>query len=148
MPLWSMRVSPEVGSKVALPPEVALIYSAVEALAQRYPGRPFTPDGHMVGSIGEVVAAEALGLSLYPPSHAGHDAYDVNGDVQIKLTAGKCISMYACCDRLVVLRIVTPHEAEIIYDGPGEPAWAQSGRMQKDGQRSISISALRKLAGS
>jgi hypothetical protein len=102
----------------------------------------------MVGSIGEVVAAEALGLSLYPPSHPGHDAYDADGDVQIKLTAGKRISMYACCDRLVVLRIVTPHEAEIIYDGPGEPAWAQSGRMQKNGQRSISVSALRKLAGS
>jgi hypothetical protein len=47
-----------------------------------------------------------------------------------------------------VLRIVTPHEAEIIYDGPGEPAWAQSGRMQKNGQRSISVSALRRLAGS
>jgi hypothetical protein len=39
-----------------------------------------------VGSIGEVVAAEALGLTLYPMSRAGHDAYDANDDVQIKMT--------------------------------------------------------------
>lgn len=131
---------------IPLPPEVALIYEAVEALGRRYPGRPFTPDGHMVGSIGEVVAAEALGLTLYPPSHPGHDAHDAEGDVQIKLTAGKRISMYSCCDRLLVLKVVTPAEAEIVYDGRGEPAWERAGPMQKNGQRSISIAALRLLA--
>ena len=61
--------------------------------------RTFTLDGHLVGSIGEVVAAEALGLQLYSPSHAGHDAFDTNGDVQVKLTAGKKVAMYATCAR-------------------------------------------------
>ena len=98
-----------------------------------------------MGSIGEVVAAEALGLTLHPNSHPGHDAYDANGDVQIKMTAGKSVAMYATCVRLVVLRVVSPEEAEIVYDGPGEPAWANAGKMGKNGQKVIRLSKLRSL---
>ncbi len=131
--------------RVKLPPPVAAIYRAVEELAVTYPGRPFTPDGHLVGSIGEVVAAEALGLELYPASHPGHDAFDANGDVQIKMTAGTGVSLYDCCVRLVVLKIVTPEEAEIVYDGPGEPAWAAAGPKQKNGQRRVSLVRLKAI---
>src|ERR1700719_4352378 len=110
--------------KVRLPSCVATIYRAVAELEEKYAPRKFTPDGHLVGSIGEVVAAEALGLTLYRQSHAGHDAYDANGDVQIKMTARNSVAMYAECARLVVLRVVSPEEAEIVYDGNGAPAWA------------------------
>ena len=50
--------------RVPLPEPVARIYKAIAELEALYPGRKFTPDGHLVGSIGEVIAAEALGLSL------------------------------------------------------------------------------------
>lgn len=132
--------------RIPLPAPVAKIYEAVAELAALYPGRPFTPDGHLVGSIGEVIAAEALGLQLYPPSQPCHDAYDCDGDVQIKLTGGKAVSMYSECQRLVVLRIVSTTEAEIAYDGPGAAAWAAAGPMAKNGQRRISLSRLRALA--
>ncbi len=131
---------------IKLPPPVAAIYRAVEELEKRYPDRKFTPDGHLVGSIGEVVAAETLGLSLYSMSRVGHDAYDANGDVQIKMTAGKSVSMYAECERLVVLRVVSPEEAEIVYDGRGAPAWACAGKIAKNGQRSVRLTKLRALA--
>jgi hypothetical protein len=134
------------GRRVPLPEPVARIYEAVEELKKLYPGRSFTPDGHMVGSIGEVIAAEALGLELYRSSYPGHDAYDGTNHVQIKMTGGSGVAMYATCERLVVLRIVSPHEAEIVYDGPGEPAWAAAGKMGKNGQRPISLSTLRKIA--
>jgi hypothetical protein len=100
--------------RVKLPPPVAAIYRAVAELEALYPDRKFTPDGHLVGSIGEVVAAEALGLTLHPSSHPGHDAFDANGDVQIKMTGGESVSLYATCDRLVVLRVVSSQEAEIV----------------------------------
>ncbi|MGL5504982.1 MAG: DUF6998 domain-containing protein, partial [Aeromonas veronii] len=32
---------------------VQQLYSTVEELEEMFPGRLFTPDGHMVGSIGE-----------------------------------------------------------------------------------------------
>lgn len=131
---------------IALPPQVATIYRAVDELSQLFPGRPFTPDGHMVGSIGEVIAAEAFGLTLYPPSQPSHDAFDENGDVQIKLTGGQCVSMYSCCDRLLVLRVVNPEIAEVVYDGPGAPAWQNAGAVQKNGQRKISLTKLRAVA--
>lgn len=132
--------------KVRLPAPVAAIYRAVEELSVMYPGRKFTPDGHLVGSIGEVVAAEALGLTLYPSSNPAHDAYDADGnEVQIKMTAGNTISMYADCSRLVVLRVASPEEAEIVYDGPGAPAWVAANKMQKNGQRSVSLSKLRAI---
>ena len=131
--------------KIRLPEPVARIYQATADLEAMYPGRHFTPDGHMVGSIGEVIAAEALNLTLYPAGQPAHDAFDDNGDVQIKMTAGKRVSMYACCERLVVLRVVSPEEAEIVYDGPGEPAWNAAGKMAKNGQRPISIHRLAKL---
>ncbi|RUV37574.1 hypothetical protein EOB49_11195 [Mesorhizobium sp. M7A.F.Ca.MR.148.00.0.0] len=132
--------------RVRLPEPVAAIYRAVELLEACYPGRKFTPDGHLVGSIGEVVAAEALGLTLYPGSHPGHDAFDTDGDVQIKMTGAKSISLYDTCNRLVVLRVVSPEFAEIVYDGPGEPAWEAAGPVQKNGQRVIRLSKLLAIA--
>ena len=44
-----------------LVPELLQITKALEALA---PGRHFTPDGHLVGSIGEAVAAARHALEL------------------------------------------------------------------------------------
>lgn len=137
---------PILQRRIQLPAPVAAIYKAVRELEARYPGRKFAPDGHLVGSIGEVIAAEALNLTLYPMSHAGHNAWDVNGPVQVKMTAGTSVAMYDCCVRLVVLRVISPEEAEVIYDGPGEPAWTHAGKMQKNGQRAISLPKLRKLA--
>jgi hypothetical protein len=133
---------------IRLPEPVSRIYKAVEDLRAKYgdSGRRFTPDGHLVGSIGEVIAAEALSLTLHPNSHPGHDAYDANGDVQIKMTAGKSVAMYATSVRLVVLRIVSPEEAEIVYDGPGAPAWEGARAAGKNGQRVVSLSHLRCIA--
>ncbi|MBA4012643.1 MAG: hypothetical protein C0481_12310 [Phenylobacterium sp.] len=133
--------------RLKLPEPVSAIYRAVGELEAAYPGRKFTPDGHLVGSIGEVLAAEALGLTLHPASHPGHDAVDQTGrQVQIKLTRGKSVAMYATCDRLVVLRIISNEEAEIVFDGEGEAAWAAAGPIQKNGQRVVSLANLARLS--
>ncbi len=125
--------------RVRLPEPVAAIYRAVSELEARYPQRKFTPDGHLVGSIGEVVAAEALGLTLHRASHPRHDAFDQNGDVQIKMTGGRSVALYATCDRLVVLKVVSREEAEIVYDD-------EAGKIGKNGQRVISLFRLRSIA--
>jgi hypothetical protein len=136
-----------VGRLVPLPREVEAIYQAVAALEQNYPGRKFTPDGHLVGSIGEVIAREALGLTLYPASHPGHDAHDDCGrQVQIKLTGGSSVALRATCDRLLVLRVFDFSFAEIVYYGEGEPIWQACGGLQAaNGQRTISLSKLRAI---
>jgi hypothetical protein len=138
--LWLMtyeRQGRGSGMKAIVPVPVAAIYKAVAELEAAYPGRQFTPDGHLVGSIGEVVAAEALGLKLYPGSHPGHDAFDGAGDVRIKMTAGRTVAIYATCERLVVLQVVSPDEAEIVYDGPA----SRHGRRWASQQRTCSPSS-------
>jgi hypothetical protein len=141
--------APTASVRFKLPEAVGAIYRAVAELDKTYAryGRKFTPDGHLVGSIGEVIAAEALGLTLHPSSYARHDAYDEAGNVQIKMTAGKSVAMYATCERLVVLRIVSPEEAEIVYDGRGDVAWESARKPGKNGQRVVSIATLQGLAG-
>jgi hypothetical protein len=61
------------GDRVRLPKAVAKIYEAVEELKAAYPGRPFTPDGHLIGSIGEVVARETFGFDLYVAAELVYD---------------------------------------------------------------------------
>jgi hypothetical protein len=53
--------------------------------------------------------------------------------------------MFADCERLIVLRIVSPQQAEIVYDGRGAPIWAAAGSMRKSGQRKIALSKLARL---
>lgn len=133
---------------IDLPDEIEAIYAAVRTLEKRYPGRKFTPDGHLVGSIGEVIAAEALELQLEPSSTKGYDAVDGAGrQVQIKLTGGKGISLNDNCERLVVMQIVSTKHARLVFDGRGDPVWRAAGKMQKNGQRRISFSKMQSLEG-
>jgi hypothetical protein len=96
----------------------------------------------------KVIAAKQFGLTLLADSHPGHDARDAdNRLVQIKLTASKHISMYANCDRLIVMWIECPQYARLVYDGDGAPIWAMAGKLQKNGQKRVSLSAIRRYAG-
>ena len=61
------------------------------------------------------------------------------------MTAGNSVGMYSCCNRLVVLKVVSTDEAEIVYDGPGNVAWENAGKVAKNGQRSISLARLKNL---
>jgi hypothetical protein len=121
--------------------------TAVRELESLYPGRRFTMDGHLVGSIGEVLAAELYGLTLLPASSRCHDGVCPTGrNVQIKLTQRSQVAMYEEPDYLIALRIDSEGRIEEVYNGPGERPWAAAGKMQKNGQRAVSISQLRRLS--
>ena len=63
------------------------LYRITNELETEYPGRKFTIDGHLVGSIGEVIVSENYGLKLLPNSTETHDAEAKDGKlVQIKAT--------------------------------------------------------------
>lgn len=130
---------------ITVPKPIAEIFRQIARLERIYPGRKFTPDGHLIGSIGEVIAAQAFELELLPASAAGHDARDKTGAlVQIKLTSGNSIGLRASCERLLAMRIADPTSAKLIYDGPGEPVWAACGKMQKMAN-TIGLAKLRSI---
>jgi len=122
------------------------LYAIVNDLETAYPGRRFTLDGHMIGSIGEVIAAESFGLTLLPNSTPEHDATAYDGRlVQIKVTQRDRIALSACPEHLLVLRIDGNGSWRVVYNGPGKPAWKRSGKTQKNGQRPIRLSVLESL---
>lgn len=120
------------------------IFRIANELERMYPGRHFTPDGHMVGSIGEVIAAEEYGLKLFEASHPVHDARAKDGKlVQIKATQGCRVSISECPEYLIVLKIYRDGAFEEVYNGPGDIAWELVGKRQKTGQCHVSLAKLR-----
>ena len=129
-----------------VPGLVGELYALVAQLEALFPGRRFTPDGHLVGSIGEVIAAHRYGLELLPHSAQGHDARAPSGTlVEIKATQGNSVALREQPDHLIVLRLSREGAALEIYNGPGAPVWSAAGAMQRNGQRPVSLSKLRLL---
>lgn len=146
MLLGSVRLLHNPPMTQKLPALIRQLYSVVAELEALYPGRKFTPDGHLVGSIGEVIASERYHLTLLPASAVAHDAMAEDGTlVQIKATQATSVGLRAEPQRLIVLKLLPDGTAEEVYDGPGAPAWAAAGKMQTNGQRSISLTKLRGL---
>lgn len=112
-----------------------------------FPGRRFTPDGHMVGSLGECIVAHHYGVQLHPASHPGHDGVCGGHDVQIKATQGNSVALRSEPCRLLVIQLDREGGFEEIYNGPGDLVWSlvKDKPTPSNGQRQVSLSALRRL---
>ena len=122
------------------------LFETVRELELRSPGRKFSIDGHLLGSLGEVIAAEHYGLTLLPNSYEKHDAKDKQGRmVQIKATQINRIAISSEPDYLIVIQITPDGNWSEIYNGAGSRVWNNAGKMQNNGQRPISIAKLRAL---
>ena len=133
----------------AVPNLVRQLYGVVAEFERLFPGRRFTPDGHLVGSIGEVIAAHRYGLTLLPGSSPVHDAQDRNGLlVQVKATQGKSVALRAEPHHLLVLFLAQDGMVTEVFNGPGNIAWEACGPMQRNGQRPVGLAKLRGLMAS
>lgn len=135
-----------------IPRLVRDLYKVVAEL-ERLPvakGKKFTPDGILVGHLGEVLAAYMYELDLYPNSHPGHDAVSKDGrDVQIKATQGsRRVALRSEPQHLIVLRINQNGQAEEIYNGPGNCVWKACSfgkNRPSNGQYPVALSTLKTL---
>ena len=129
--------------------QVKALYALVNELETMFPGRPFTPDGHMVGSLGECLVADAYGLELMPPSNQGYDA-KTKGDkkVEIKATQGKSVAFRSCPEHTIIIKINKNGTFTEIYNGPGVLIWQQfeGKKMPPNGQFQIALSKVAKLS--
>ncbi|WP_226646919.1 DUF6998 domain-containing protein [Microbulbifer variabilis] len=127
---------------------VQQLYSTVSELEAMFPGRHFTPDGHMVGSIGECLVADAYDLKLMPASNKGYDAVTATGkQIEIKATQSKSASFRSEPEYAIVIKILSSGEFEEIYNGPGRLIWEEfSGKpLPSNGQYQISLNKLKVL---
>lgn len=122
------------------------LYETTGRLESIFRGRKFTPDGHLVGSIGEVIAAYMFDLKLAPASIKAHDAIAHNGRrVEIKLTQGRSIGIREKPEHLIVLRRPPGGPVAVVYNGPGALAWEAAGKMQRNGQCMLNLTRLATL---
>lgn len=109
--------------------------------------RPFTPDGHMIGSMGETYAAIHYGIVLHPPSNKLHDGRWRKREVQIKATQKGPVLLKGITDLLLVLRINRDGTFDEIYNGDGKRPWQSLAhrKLTRAGQISISLKKLAAL---
>jgi hypothetical protein len=113
---------------------VKQLYSTVDELGQLakeqgYKDRPFTLDGHIVGTMGECLVAAAYGLELEEPSNKGYDAtYNKSVKVEIKTTQGKRVAFRwhdEPPERVIIVKLNQDGTFEEHYNGPGCIIWKQ-----------------------
>jgi hypothetical protein len=130
--------------------EIRTIYQAVKSLEERYPRRKFTPDGVLVGTLGEVLAEEKYALDLLPPKTEAFDAKDWLGrKVQIRCNQGNTapIKKGATKGMFLALKLLPDGTIEEIFNGPASVAHQLTlGRMADSaGIVGLSHGKLRKL---
>ena len=140
----------ETHSGEGLAATIRELYAIVGRLESEYHehSRHFTLDGHLVGSIGEVYAAERYGIELFASSAPAHDGTAPDGRlVQIKATQRDSVGISAKPDFLIVLRIDKRGGIDEVYNGPGEPVWSlfANRKRPKNGQHQVSLARLKKL---
>jgi hypothetical protein len=112
-----------------------------------FPGRHFTPDGHLVGSLGECLAAYHYELELLPASSPGADAVKQGRNIEIKATQGQRVALRSGPEHLLVLRLEREGGFSEVYNGPGDLVWNEFKGKSKpsNGQYQISLSRLAAL---
>lgn len=127
---------------------VKQLYALVNELEAMFPGRHFTPDGHMVGSLGECLVADAYNLELKTASNKGYDAVTETGlEVEIKATQSNSVAFRSQPQHTIVIKILRDGTFEEIYNGPGALVWEQfkDRRLLSNGQFQVSLNKLRQL---
>jgi hypothetical protein len=134
-----------------VPALIGDLLKTTQRLNTLFQGRPFTPDGHLVGSIGEVIAEYIYDLKLKPSSTPQVDALTHDGrSVQIKLTGAKGKSFglrwssqlkTTHADLLIALKLNEDGFTEI-YNGPFPKDLLEGRSDTSNGQISVPISKL------
>jgi hypothetical protein len=129
------------------PKLVQALYATVGKLEAMFPGRHFTPDGHLVGSLGEALASYYFGVTLRPASAEGHDGDIGSRKVEVKATQGDRVSISSEPEHLLVFKLLSSGSFEVVYNGPGAPVWALfvKRKTPKRAQHQVSVSALKRL---
>ena len=121
------------------------LIAIVHELEDNFPGRHFTLDGHLFGSIGEVMAAYYYGIELYTASTEIHDG-EVNGKkVQIKISQQDNIVINHEPDYLIVLYLNKNGNIYEVYNGTGKLPWNTASKKDSHNNRHLRVNKLLEL---
>ena len=130
------------------------LYLSVEKLQAVFPDRKFTPDGRMVGDIGEAIAALKFGIILDKKSKQHWDGFCIDSIgkkqmVQVKTTQKDetYLKKPPREGRLLVFKIFKDGKWERCYDGSIMKVWMSLKDKKPDntGAKIITLEKLKKL---
>lgn len=125
--------------------QVQRMIQIVKELEADFPGRHFTLDGHLVGSIGEVMAAYYYGIELYAASAEIHDGEVDEKRIQVKITQQEKVMISHEPDYLIVLYLQKTGNIYEVYNGPGRAPWENSGKADSHNNHHMRINKLMEL---
>ncbi|MBR5677114.1 MAG: hypothetical protein IKX20_03140 [Paludibacteraceae bacterium] len=131
----------------AIRDKVQHLITIVNELEQDFPERHFTLDGHLVGSIGEVLAKYHYGIDLAKESNKLFDGKTPDGrEVQIKITQQDYIVISGKPECLLVMYLTHSGEVYEVFNGPGDIAWkCASKNPDSHNNYHMSVNKLMKL---
>ena len=125
--------------------KVQQLIAIVKELEQDFPKRHFTLDGHLVGSIGEVMAGYYYGIKLYRASKPKHDGEVGGKKIQIKITQQDSIVIREEPDYLIALYLNHNGQIYEIYNGPGKAPFESASKPDVYNHRHMRVSKLMEL---
>lgn len=125
--------------------KVQQLIEIVKELEKNFPGRHFTLDGHLVGSIGEVMASYYYGIELYTASAVAHDGEIDGKKVQIKITQQEDIVINHEPEYLIALYLNKNGSVYEIYNGPGKAPWDSASKRDSHNNRHMRVNKLMEL---
>ncbi|MBU4298968.1 hypothetical protein KKB43_00595 [Patescibacteria group bacterium] len=132
------------------------LYKSVFKLQSAFPGRKFTPDGRMVGDIGEAIAALEFGVILdkkIKKHWDGHrvDSMGIERKIQIKTTQKDetYLKKPPCEGDLLIFKIFSNGKWRCCYDGPIVKVWRslKNKNLDNTGAKIITLEKLKVLWG-
>jgi len=120
--------------------KIATIYSTANELGREFGIDTCTPDGHLLGAIGQIAAKIAFGLE-FGSKETEHNATAIKDgkkvNVQVRSTGRGVIALREEPEHLIALNIASSGELKLLYNGPGKHVWNLI-KHQKNKQKYVS----------
>ena len=140
-----VRISYTAEKMDGIKDKVQQLIGIVKELEKDFSGRHFTLDGHLVGSIGEVMASYYYGIELYTASAVAHDGEVDGKQVQIKITQQEDIVINHEPEYLIALYLNKNGCVYEIYNGPGKAPWDSASKRDSHNNRHMRVNKLMEL---
>ena len=124
--------------------KIAAIYSISTELGKEFGIDTCTPDGHLLGAIGQIAAKIAFNLE-FGSNNIEHNASVIKEgtrvNVQVRATGRGTIALREEPEYLIALNISSNGNIGLLYNGPGGHVW-RLAKNQKNKQKYVSHNQL------
>lgn len=128
------------------------LYSSIGKLHAAFKERPFTPDGRLVGDIGEAIAHLEFGVIIDRSIKKHWDGYWVNSSgseckVQVRTTQKDSTYLKRPPEEgtFLMFKIKSDGNYDLVYNGSIMRVWDHLSQTQKSKEKMVSLDRLSKL---